>query len=64
LSVTIGTKLGSYEITARIGAGGMGVVYRALDTKLKREVAIKITRRARGIPKNIPRTKTGGEDAS
>jgi Tol biopolymer transport system component len=37
-----GTKLGAYEITAQIGAGGMGEVYRARDTKLGREVAIKI----------------------
>src|SRR5215831_7305872 len=42
LSVTIGTKLGSYEITAPIGKGGMGEVYRARDTKLKRDVALKV----------------------
>src|SRR6266581_729106 len=42
MSVTIGTQLGSYEITSLIGKGGMGEVYRARDTKLKREVAIKI----------------------
>jgi hypothetical protein len=42
LSVTIGTKLGSHEITALLGKGGMGEVYRARDTKLKRDVAIKI----------------------
>jgi serine/threonine protein kinase len=42
LSVTIGTKLGPYEITALLGKGGMGEVYRARDTKLKRDVAIKI----------------------
>ena len=42
MSVTIGTKLGSYEITALLAKGGMGEVYRAKDTKLKREVAIKI----------------------
>jgi len=37
-----GTKLGTYEITALIGAGGMGEVYRAHDTKLGRDVAIKV----------------------
>jgi Tol biopolymer transport system component len=40
--MTPGTKLGSYEIVALIGAGGMGEVYRARDTKLKREVALKV----------------------
>src|SRR5262245_2208981 len=42
MSVTLGTQLGSYEITALLGRGGMGEVYRARDTKLKRDVAIKI----------------------
>lgn len=37
-----GTRLGPYEITAPIGKGGMGEVYRARDTKLDREVAIKV----------------------
>jgi serine/threonine protein kinase len=37
-----GTRVGAYEITGLIGAGGMGEVYRARDSKLKREVAIKV----------------------
>ena len=37
-----GTRLGVYEVTVQIGEGGMGQVYRATDTKLKRQVAIKI----------------------
>ena len=37
-----GTKLGPYEIVAPIGAGGMGEVYRARDSKLRRDVAIKV----------------------
>jgi serine/threonine protein kinase len=42
MPVTIGSVLGSYEITALLGKGGFGEVYRAKDKKLKREVAIKI----------------------
>jgi serine/threonine protein kinase len=42
LALTLGTRLGVYEVTAPIGDGGMGQVFRARDTKLDREVAIKI----------------------
>src|ERR1700746_2376655 len=42
MSIAAGTKLGSYEILAAIGAGGMGEVYQAHDTKLGRDVAIKV----------------------
>jgi serine/threonine protein kinase len=42
MSLAAGSKLGPYKILAPIGEGGMGEVYRARDTKLKREVAIKV----------------------
>jgi serine/threonine protein kinase len=42
MSIPTGTKLGSYQITAAIGIGGMGEVYQAHDTKLARDVAIKV----------------------
>src|SRR6266545_4894341 len=42
MPLSAGTRLGSYEILAAIGAGGMGEVYRAHDTKLKRGVAVKV----------------------
>ena len=42
MTISPGTKLGSYEVLSQIGAGGMGEVYQAHDTKLGRDVAIKV----------------------
>jgi serine/threonine protein kinase len=49
MSLSPGTKLGQYEIRALLGVGGMGEVYCALDTVLKREVALKL------LPENYAR---------
>jgi serine/threonine protein kinase len=53
-----GTRLGAYEIVASIGAGGMGEVYRARDTKLNREVAIKV------LPEHLARDPMRSRDSS
>src|SRR5262245_39868264 len=42
MSLAAGARVGAYEIVSAIGAGGMGEVHRAIDTKLKRQVAIKV----------------------
>ena len=47
MTIEAGTKLGRYEIRSKIGAGGMGEVYLAQDTKLDRKVALKI------LPANV-----------
>ena len=44
MALEAGTKLGHYEVVSSLGAGGMGEVYRAKDTKHRREVAIKLLR--------------------
>ena len=42
MSLAAGTKIGPYEVISIVGAGGMGEVYRAHDTSLKRDVALKV----------------------
>ena len=42
MTLAPGTKLGPYQVLSPLGAGGMGEVYRARDTRLDREVAIKV----------------------
>jgi serine/threonine protein kinase len=42
LHVNPGSRLGAYDVLAKLGAGGMGEVYRARDTRLNRDVAIKV----------------------
>jgi serine/threonine protein kinase len=46
MSLDAGTRLGPYEITSPIGSGGMGNVYRARDTRLGRDVPVKVLRAA------------------
>ena len=41
MSLSVGSRLGHYDVTALIGEGGMGQVYQATDTKLNRQVALK-----------------------
>ena len=51
-SILVGQRIGAYQIESRLGAGGMGDVFRALDTRLHRTVAIK----------TLPRDKRGDVD--
>ncbi len=47
MSLGVGARLGHYAVTAKLGEGGMGEVYRARDTRLDRTVAIKVPYRYR-----------------
>ena len=53
MSLTLGTRLGIYEVTAKIGEGGMGEVYQTRDTTLDRNVALKV------LPDEQLRGRTG-----
>jgi serine/threonine protein kinase/Tol biopolymer transport system component len=55
MTLTSGTKLGPYEVVAPLGAGGMGEVYRARDTRLGREVAVKVL--PEGLAKDADRMR-------
>ena len=58
MPLTVGSRLGHYDVTALIGEGGMGQVYQATDTKLKRQVALKI------LPKRLPLTRSASHGSS
>jgi eukaryotic-like serine/threonine-protein kinase len=61
MALTPGTKLGPYEILAPLGAGGMGDVYRARDTRLGRDVAIKVLPEA--LTKDVDRLRRFEQEA-
>jgi serine/threonine protein kinase len=60
MAVTPGARLGPYEVTAPIGAGGRGVVYRARNTVLGREVALKVLPIARQLAEALEAAHEAG----
>jgi serine/threonine protein kinase/Tol biopolymer transport system component len=65
MTVTSGTRLGPYEVVSPLGAGGMGEVYRARDTRLGREVAIKVLPAALALePERLKRFEREARSAS
>ena len=63
MTLAAGTRLGPYEIVAPIGAGGMGEVYKARDTRLERTVAIKVLpQHLSASPESSPALRARGED--
>jgi eukaryotic-like serine/threonine-protein kinase len=61
MNLSAGTKLGPYEIISLLGAGGMGEVYRARDSRLKREVAVKVL--PRGLSLDAERLRRFEQEA-
>ncbi len=55
MALTAGDRLGPYDVTAKIGEGGMGQVYRATDTKLDREVTPEAPEAFAADPVRLPR---------
>ena len=54
MALNVGDRLGPYAVTAKIGEGGMGEVWQATDTKLNREVALKILPEAFAADHDLP----------
>ncbi len=54
MALAVGTRLGHYDVTALIVEGGMGRVYQATDTKLNRQVALKILPAGSTSNQNLP----------